>query len=274
MTVPQRFGTIVIMPDKKVAIFIVAFNASSTIAKVLDRIPSSVWELAEEVFIFDDASRDNTYLAAEEWKKAKGQEKLVIFKNKINQGYGGNQKVGYEYAIRKGFDFVVLLHGDGQYAPETLPEILAPLLDGRAAAVFGSRMLLPGGARAGGMPLYKFVGNKILTTFENWATGAKLSEWHSGYRAYSTKALSQIPFQLNTNDFHFDTEIIIQLLDRKLPIVEIAIPTHYGDEISHVNGIIYAINIFKVIVQHKAHKCGLKSYPKFSGAAAGTLNTP
>lgn len=260
------------MPNKKAAIFIIAYNASLTIAKVLDRIPSAIWEMAEEIFMFDDASRDNTYIAAQEWKKTKGQEKLVIFRNQTNQGYGGNQKVGYQYAIKRGFDFVVLLHGDGQYAPETLSEILAPLLDGHAKAVFGSRMITPGGARAGGMPLYKFIGNKILTAFENWATGARLSEWHSGYRAYSLEALRQIPFRLNTNDFHFDTEIIIQLLDRKLPIVEIAIPTHYGDEISHVNGIKYAANIFKVIMQHKANKYGLKTYPKFFYLTPEKLN--
>ncbi len=269
MTVLGRFDTMVAMLNKKVAIFIVAYNASLTIAKVLDRIPSSIWEMAEEIFIFDDASSDNTYLAAEEWKKAKGQNKLVVFKNQVNQGYGGNQKLGYEYAIKKGFDFVVLLHGDGQYAPETLPEMLAPLLNGQASAVFGSRMLLPGGARAGGMPLYKFVGNKILTTFENLATGARLSEWHSGYRAYALAALKQIPFGLNTHDFHFDTEIIIQLLDRKLPIVEIAIPTHYGDEICHVNGMKYAGNVFKVIMQHQANKYRIKKYPKFQVAIQG-----
>ena len=249
---------------KKIAIFIVAYNASSTIVKVLERIPSSVWETVEEVFIFDDASHDQTHLAAEQWKNFKGLSKLTVIRNPSNLGYGGNQKLGYEYAIKKGYDIVVLLHGDGQYAPEALPEILAPLVEGQAEAVFGSRMLKKGAARAGGMPLYKYIGNKILTKFENWATGAKLSEWHSGYRAYSMRGLSQIPFHLNTNDFHFDSEIIIQLLDRKFRITEVPIPTYYGDEICYVNGMKYAGNLFKVISQYKIHKIGWRSYPKFA----------
>lgn len=252
------------MENKKIAIFIVAYNAASTITKVLNRIPPAVWEMVEEVFIFDDASRDNTQVIANEWKNINGANKLTVVRHPVNQGYGGNQKLGYKYAIEKGYDVVVLLHGDGQYAPEILPEMLAPLLEDKADAVFGSRMMVAGGAMAGGMPFYKYVGNKILTKFENWSTGASLTEWHSGYRAYNVKALAQIPFHLNTSDFHFDSEIIIQLLDNKFRIVEIPIPTYYGDEICYVNGIKYAGNLFKVIMQYKMHKIGWRSYGKFA----------
>ncbi len=252
------------MQNKKVAIFIVAYNAASTIVGVLERIPKEIWEMVEEVFIFDDASQDRTQFLAEEWKNFNGVEKLTIIRHSVNQGYGGNQKLGYQYAIKKGCDVVVLLHGDGQYAPEVLPEILSPLLEDRAEAVFGSRMMKSGSARAGGMPLYKYVGNKILTKFENWSTGASLTEWHSGYRAYNLKALGQIPFHLNTSDFHFDSEIIIQLLDNKFRIVEVPIPTYYGDEICYVNGMKYAGNLFKVIMQYKMHKIGLQSNQKFA----------
>lgn len=249
--------------NKKVAILIVAYNAASTISRVLDRIPVEIKEIVDEIFLFDNASPDNTHLVAEDWKKKSGLEKLTIFRNATNRGYGGNQKLGYEYAIKKGHDIVVMLHSDGQYAPEALPEILAPLIAGQADAVYGSRMLVKGAARRGGMPLYKYVGNKVLTYFENWATGAKLSEWHSGYRAYSVKALAQVPFDKNTDDYHFDSEIIIQFVDRGFKILEVPIPTYYGEEICYVNGIKYAVLIFKTICQYHLHKLGIKKYAKF-----------
>src|SRR4029453_10896786 len=137
---------------------------------------------------------------------------LTVLFNPENQGYGGNQKIGFHYAIEKGFDFVALIHGDGQYAPECLPELIEPLASRQADAVFGSRMMRKADARRGGMPLYKFVGNRILTSVENPLLRTNLSEWHSGYRVYSTDALRRIPFHLNSSVFHFDTEIIIQLL--------------------------------------------------------------
>ena len=130
-----------------------------------------------------------------------------------------------------------MLHGDGQYAPESLPEILAPLLAGEADAVFGSRTMIKGAARKGGMPLYKFVGNRILSRFENAALGTHLSEFHSGYRAYSVSALKQIPFEQNSDGFNFDTQIIIQLHDAGMRIAEVPIPTYYGDEICYVDGL-------------------------------------
>ena len=128
-----------------------------------------------------------------------------------NLGYGGNQKSGYRWAIDHGLDVVVLLHGDGQYAPEVIEDLVAPLVEGSADAVFGSRMLTKGAARAGGMPLYKFVGNRILTTVQNALVGLRLSEWHSGYRAYRVDALADIPFDSYSDGFDFDTEIILGL---------------------------------------------------------------
>lgn len=252
-----------IFKGKKVAILIVAYNAASTIINVLERIPKEVKDGVVEIVIFDNASPDNTYLVAEEWKKKNNFDKMSIFRNSSNMGYGGNQKLGYEYIIKKGYDIAVMLHSDGQYAPEVLPKILAPLIEEKADAVFGSRMLEKGGARRGGMPLYKFVGNKVLTFFENLATGARLSEWHSGYRAYSTKGLKSVNFLKNTNDYHFDSEIIIQFVDRGLKIVELPIPTYYGDEICYVNGMKYASLIFKSVVQYLLHKSGLRKYDKY-----------
>jgi 2-polyprenyl-3-methyl-5-hydroxy-6-metoxy-1,4-benzoquinol methylase len=155
------------------------------------------------------------------------------------------------------------VHGDGQYAPEKLPELLAPLAKGEAGAVFGSRMLDKGGALRGGMPLYKYAGNKILTRFQNAILGTNLSEFHSGYRLYSVEALRKIPFERNSNDFHFDTEIIIQLVMAGIPIAELPIPTYYGDEICYVNGMKYAWDIFRTMLRAKFHQRNLLYDRKF-----------
>ncbi|MDJ0949918.1 MAG: bifunctional glycosyltransferase/class I SAM-dependent methyltransferase [Alphaproteobacteria bacterium] len=228
----------------RVLIFIVAYNAEKTIQSVLRRIPEALQSCETEVLIIDDASQDRTFEKGRETHDASELPfKLTVLFNPVNQGYGGNQKIGFQYAIENGFDYVALLHGDGQYAPECLPELLQPLLDGEAEAVFGSRMLTRGGARKGGMPLYKFVGNKVLTTYQNLMLGSALSEFHSGYRIYSVAALKAVPFHLNTNVFHFDTEIIIQFLFAGHRIRELPIPTYYGDEICHVDGLRYAWDV-------------------------------
>lgn len=251
----------------RIAIFIVAYNAVATLAKVLTRIPESIREAVDEIYVFDDASTDDTYLLARGCQQVHGWPNLRVVRHESNQGYGGNQKLGYDYAIARGFDYVVLLHGDGQYAPEELPRMLEPLLSGRADAVFGSRMLDVGAARKGGMPLYKYWGNKVLTRFQNWIVGASLSEWHSGYRAFSVKALASIPFQKNSNAFHFDTEIILQLLDRGYRIEEVAIPVYYGDEICHVNGVRYARDVVSATWQYRNHTVGYRNDPRFEPIA-------
>ncbi len=249
--------------NQRVLIFVVAYNAETTIQKVLSRIPLSLHRPGVEVLIIDDSSGDNTFTQGVRWQEQNGGLKITVLRTTENQGYGGNQKLGYRYAIDHGFDIVALVHGDGQYAPEKLPDLLQPLEQGEADAVFGSRMLLPGAAKIGGMPFYKRLGNKILTTFQNRALGTALSEFHSGYRLYSTRALSQIPFEKNTNDFHFDTEIIIQLVLKNLRIAELPIPTYYGDEICHVNGLKYAWDIAKTMARARLHQMNLFFDRKF-----------
>ena len=240
---------------KRLLIFVVAYNAETTIERVLNRIPKSLRGSNIEVLIIDDSSRDNTFAEGLRYQQRNSAFKITVLRTPENQGYGGNQKLGYRYAIDNGFDIVALIHGDGQYAPEKLPELLGPLLSDQAEAVLGSRMIDKRAARRGGMPLYKWIGNQILTAFQNLALGTRLSEFHSGYRLYSTKALDQIPFEKNTNDFHFDTEIIIQFLLKRLRLAEISIPTFYGDEICYVNGMKYAWNVFKSTI--RARLCGL-----------------
>lgn len=230
------------MNKPRIGIFIIAYNAVNHLIKTISRIQPVVYEQIAEIYVIDDCSPDNTYYAALGYKLHSKLDKLTVHRNETNQGYGGNQKVGYRYAIEKNFDIVVLLHGDGQYAPECLEQLLQPLIADQADMVFGSRMLKVGDALKGGMPLYKFVGNKILTYIQNKLSGLKLSEFHSGYRLYSVKALKQIPFEQFNNGWHFDTEIILAMAERDMRIVELPIPTYYGDEICHVNGIPYALN--------------------------------
>ena len=240
----------------KVGVLVVAYNAETTLVSVLDRIPPAMREQLVEVLVQDDHSADDTFQVATDYLREGSDLPLTVIRHPENLGYGGNQKAGYTYAINHGWDVVVMLHGDGQYAPEVMHELVAPILDGRADAVFGSRMMTPGAARDGGMPLYKFVGNRILTTFQNGITGARLSEWHSGYRAYRVSALAQLPFLGNSDGFDFDTEIILQLLAGEHPIVEVPIPTYYGDEICHVNGIAYAKDVALDTMRYRFGRTG------------------
>ncbi len=243
----------------KIGILVVAYNAAETLVRVLDRIPADFRPRIERVLISDDASVDATYLVGIEYSQSNVDLPITVVRQNANLGYGGNQKVGYRWAIEHDLDIVVLLHGDGQYAPELLPNMVAPIEDGAADCVMGSRMMIAGGARRGGMPLYKYFGNKVLTRFENFVTGAQLSEWHSGYRAYSVDALRSVPFNANSNGFAFDTEVIVQMLEARKRIIEIPIPTYYGDEISHVNGMKYASDITRHVIRYRLHKMGLGS---------------
>jgi glycosyltransferase involved in cell wall biosynthesis len=254
----------------RLLIFVIAYYAESTLRQVLERVPSSIFEEHDcEVLVVDDASEDRTFAIGREYQESHPDIRMTVLRNEYNQGYGGNQKVGYAYAIAKRFDFVAMVHGDGQYAPEELPRLVAPLHEGRADAVFGSRMMERFGALAGGMPLYKYVGNKILTTLQNALLGSKLSEFHSGYRLYSVKALERIPFRLNSNDFHFDTEIIIQLLNAKQRILELPIPTYYGDEICRVNGMKYARDVMLATLRNAFHRAGLLYQRRFDPRLEG-----
>ncbi len=251
---------------KKVLIFIVCYNAEHTIEPVLDRIGKEIWgneNYYSEALIIDDQSFDRTFYRAYEYSKLNPERLITVLYNPENQGYGGNQKIGYCYAVRQGFDAVVLLHGDGQYAPEYLGKMIEPIINNQADAVFGSRMINRVDALKGQMPLYKWIGNQILTFIQNRIIKSQLSEFHSGYRAYRVKTLSEIPFEYNSNYFDFDTDIIVQLVDTKKRIKEIPIPTFYGNEICRVNGIKYAFRIIKSCIQSRLNRLGLYYQPKF-----------
>ncbi len=249
---------------KRIGIFIVAYNAITTLSNVLKRITPDVWRNVEQVVVFDDASSDATYELAVGIQTMTDLPKLRVLKHAKNLGYGGNQKAGYRYFIEQGFDVVVLLHGDGQYAPELLSHMYAPIVRGEADAVFGSRMMKDfGGPLKGGMPLYKYVGNRVLTMFENRALGLHLTEFHSGYRAYNVHALAQIKLDKLTNDFHFDTEIIIKLHHQNFRILEVPIPTFYGDEICRVNGLKYAKAIVRAVHRYTETARAVRPHPEY-----------
>ena len=249
---------------KRVGILIVAYNAVTTLSQVLKRIPTAVWANVEQVAVFDDASQDATYELAVGLKALNENTKLQVLKQANNLGYGGNQKAGYKYFIEQGFDVVVLLHGDGQYAPEVLARMYHGIVTGQCDAIFGSRMMKDfGGPLKGGMPLYKYLGNRVLTHFENRALGLNLTEFHSGYRAYNLHSLAQIEFSQMTDDFHFDTEIIIKLHHQGFKIHEVPIPTFYGDEICYVNGMRYAKDILRAVYRYDRTRRSIKCYPEY-----------
>lgn len=224
----------------RIGILVVAYNAETSLRQVLQRIPPEIVDNVEEIFVFDDASQDDTYAVGLACQRELFGSKLSVFRNPKNLMYGGNQRAGYQYAISRGLDIVVMLHGDGQYAPEVMQDLLSPIEAGRADVVMGSRMMVSGAARVGGMPLYKRVGNRILTTIQNNLAGTSFSEFHSGYRAYSVAALREIPLEAMTTNWHFDTQILFECIKRGFQIIEVPIPTFYGDEVCYVNGVPYA----------------------------------
>ena len=240
---------------KRLGVFVITYNAEKLLSDTLRRIPEDVWREVEVVYVVDDCSQDETTRVA--ITHAEHNDKIVVFRNRVNRRYGGNQKFGYQYAIDRGLDAVVMLHGDGQYAPELLPEMFAPFLDEREAdVVIGSRMINRKDALAGGMPKYKFVANIFLTWFENLLSGLKMSEFHSGYRGYSTRFLKRIPLWKASDEWHFDSHILFQAKQADAKIVEFAIPTKYGDEKCHVNGVAYGLNCLASASTYRLHRWG------------------
>lgn len=240
----------------RIGVLVVAFNAETTLEATLNRLPPSFVTKVDHVLVSDDASVDGTYETGLRYQQ-NTTIPMTVIRHEENLGYGGNQKVGYRWAIDHGLDVVVLLHGDGQYAPEVIESLIEPATSGDADAVFGSRMMVRGDALAGGMPLYKYVGNRILTRFQNTLAGTALSEWHSGYRVYRTDALANIDFDSYSNGFDFDTQIILGLHAGGMKIVEVPIPTYYGDEICYVDGMKYAREVSTEVVRFRLGVMGI-----------------
>ncbi len=239
---PQRsLRTMIVMP---------AYNAAQTLQMTYGAIPLDV---ADRILLVDDASRDETVDVA----RALG---LAIIRHPHNVGYGGNQKTCYTEALRLGADVVVMLHPDGQYDASLIPEITRPIVENRADLVLGSRMATPGGARAGGMPLYKRCANRALTAIENTVLGTSLSEMHTGYRAYGRRFLETVPFLRNSNDFAFDTEVIFQAVAFRMRIAEVPVATRYFPGASSANlrqSTVYGLKTVWTACRYLLHRTGL-----------------
>jgi len=239
----------------KVAVVLPAYNAAKTIQKTVQDIPR---QFVDEIILVDDASKDNTV------EIAKGLG-LKVFVHPKNKGYGANQKTCYSEALEAGYDIIVMVHPDYQYDPKVMLELIEPIQKGKADAVFGSRMM-KGGALEGGMPLWKHNTNILLTALENVILGTYLTEYHSGFRAYSANYLRSVNFMLNSDSFVFDTEIIVQGLVKYMRIDEVPIRTRYFDEASTIKflpAISYGLGILKVLFKYILHQSGIVCFKQF-----------
>jgi glycosyltransferase involved in cell wall biosynthesis len=227
-----------------------AYNAGATIERVFDRIPEEARRRVARYVVVNDGSTDDTEAALIRLQTK--YPTLVVLRHDRNRGYGVAMKTLLGYARAEGADVTVVLHADGQYSPEKIPELLEPFDAGEADIVQGSRLAGGGGgALRGGMPLYKLMANKALTALENWAFGMRLAEYHSGYMLYGRRALLEIPFERLATSFQFDLEMIVMAKVRGLRIVERPIPTIYADEISHLRPVKYGFDVLSVVWAYK-----------------------
>jgi glycosyltransferase involved in cell wall biosynthesis len=240
----------------KIVVVMPAYNAARTLEQTYREIPL---DLVDEVLVIDDASQDDTVGVA----RALG---LPTFAHAENRGYGGNQKTCYTEALRRGADVVVMLHPDYQYTPTLIAAMVGMIVDGPFDVVLGSR-ILGGRARLGGMPLYKYVSNRFLTAAQNALQGAKLSEYHTGYRAFSRRVLESIPLLENSDDFVFDNQMLAQILYWEFEVGEVSCPAAYFAEASSINfrrSITYGFGCLATAAQFFLQRHGLASYPIFS----------
>lgn len=240
---------------RKVVVVLPAYNAANTLAQTVADIPRDV---VDDIILVDDCSKDNTVEVA----KSLG---LKVFVHEKNKGYGGNQKTCYTKALEMGADVAVMVHPDYQYDPKAIKDLVEPILEGKADAVFGSRMM-KGGALEGGMPLWKHNANIALTALENVFLGIYLTEYHSGFRAYSSRYLRNVHYQLNSDAFVFDTEIIVQGVAKFMKIEEIPIRTRYFDEASSIRlwpSIVYGLEILKTMFMYFLHQKRIIRFKRF-----------
>jgi SAM-dependent methyltransferase len=251
----------------RIAVMVMACHTEAKIQDTLGRIPPDLLEQITEIYAVLDGKNDPTFPPSLSFPTRGGEYGVTILRNNRHRGYGGNQKVGYQHAISRKHDVVALLHAEGQYAPEFLAALLKPLVDGTSDMVFGSRMAEGSKPLREGMPWHRYLGIRILTFLQNRLTGLNLSEGHSGYRAYRCAALQRIPLSLNSDSWHFDTELLLEFHAAGLRITEVPIPTYSGDEISHVKGILYAMHCLLAAVSYRLTRWGLWQDVKFQPEA-------
>jgi glycosyltransferase involved in cell wall biosynthesis len=229
--------------NKKIVVVMPAYNASSTLAKTLAEIPR---DLVDDIILCDDASKDDTVALA----KNLGIDHIIVHDK--NKGYGGNQKSLYNKALEINADIVIMLHPDYQYTPMLIPSMVNIIGDDLYPVVLGSR-ILGKGALKGGMPLYKYISNRLLTAFQNFMVGYKLSEYHTGYRAFSSTVIKSINFNANSDDFVFDNQMLSQIIFKGFDIAEVTCPTKYFKEASSINfqrSVKYGLGVLSVSALH------------------------
>jgi len=239
----------------KIVIVMPAYNAALTLEKTYYAIPEGSYN---QIILVDDASSDNTLEVATKLN-------ITAIRHRKNRGYGGNQKTCYTIALKEGADIIVMLHPDYQYDPSITKDIVQPILRGEADVVLASRML--GDPIKGGMPIYKYVANRLLTGLENLVLGTKFSEFHTGYRAYNRHALESVNFEANSENFVFDNEILVQFVIKKLRFKEIPVSTRYAFDSSSVSfksGVIYGLSILVTIVKYLLFKWRIIKFKQFN----------
>jgi glycosyltransferase involved in cell wall biosynthesis len=242
--------------NKKVIVVLPAYNAEQTLEKTYNEIPR---DLVDIVILCDDASRDNTYSVA----KSIGIEHVI--KHEKNKGYGGNQKTLYKKALELNGDIVIMLHPDYQYTPKLIPSMVNIIGEGLYPVVLGSR-ILGKGALKGGMPLYKYIFNRFLTLSQNILVNYKLSEYHTGYRAFSREVLETIRLEENSDDFVFDNQMLSQIIYAGFDIAEVTCPTKYFDEASSINfrrSVTYGLGVLSVSMRHFLQRMGISKYKMY-----------
>lgn len=236
------------MAPEQIFMIMPAYNAGTTIEGVFDRVPSEARQRIRRYVVVDDGSTDDTATALGRLRDRFAN--LVVISHERNQGYGAAEKTLLNYAVQHGAEVAVLVHADGQYSPEKIPEMLHPFDQGLADMVQGSRMLNRG-ALGGGMPFYKFLANKALTSVANWTLDLKMAEYFSGYMAYSRAALQAIPYHRLANSFQFDMQMLVMAKVHGLRVVEVGIPTIYGGEVSHLQPIRYGMDVLSVLRDYR-----------------------
>ncbi|MDA0691189.1 MAG: glycosyltransferase family 2 protein [Nitrospinae bacterium] len=240
---------------KRIAVVMPAYNAEKTLLKTYQEIPKGV---VDEVILTDDASQDNTVKVAEELN-------ITTLAHSKNMGYGANQKTCYQEAVRRNCDIVIMLHPDYQYTPKLITAMASMIAEGVFDVVIGSR-ILGNKAMAGGMPVYKYFSNRFLTGVENFIINQKLSEYHTGYRAFSREVLTTIPLLENSDDFVFDNEMLLQTLYFDFNVGEVSCPAKYFEEASSISfrrSVKYGLEVLKTATKYFLAKRGLKSFPIF-----------
>ncbi len=211
--------------DKRIVVVMPAYNAALTLRDTYDGVMAQ--GIVDRVIVVDDASHDDTV------EVARGLEHVTVFTHDENMGYGANQKSCYRLALDEGADVIIMVHPDYQYTPDLIPAMVSLIANGLYDCVLGSR-ILGGYALKGGMPIWKYISNRILTLVENAVTGAKLSEYHTGYRAFSRQLIEQLPLDVNSDDFLFDNQMLVQILWAEHTVAEISCPTKYFAEASSI----------------------------------------